>query len=295
MNEPIRHHYIPQFILKNFCFDDNGDTYYYDKKLEKVVIKKVRDTFMVENLYRDELNSPQCPTQIEYDLAVYESEIAQIIRKKFLLENEITLTLEEDAKLRLFFAIMGFRAKRIKERFADEFTKETKEMYAPYHTNDDFEDFWKRNLSYIVKCRSVEEVFNHNGIAPPIKLFFHRDTCGILGLYFVVIECKGDETFLIGDTYPVVFSSELPDGVPIQLYSAFPISPNRTIILATNGAHYVKRDVLGFRQCVFLPPKINEDNSYTIRVKKVFDEEVKQINQGVINEAVEGYCFKSIK
>ena len=120
MNEPIRHHYIPQFILKNFCFDDDGDTYYYDKKLEKVVIKKVRDTFMVENLYRDELNFPQHPTQIEYDLAVYESEISQIIRKKFLFENEITLTLEEDAKLRLFFAIMGFRAKRVKERFAHE-------------------------------------------------------------------------------------------------------------------------------------------------------------------------------
>lgn len=25
MNEPKRHHYIPQFILRNFCFDDNNN------------------------------------------------------------------------------------------------------------------------------------------------------------------------------------------------------------------------------------------------------------------------------
>ena len=29
--EPIRHHYIPQFILKNFCFEERR-LYYFDKQ-----------------------------------------------------------------------------------------------------------------------------------------------------------------------------------------------------------------------------------------------------------------------
>lgn len=33
--EPIKHHYIPQFILRNFCFDDGSHLFYYDKKTSK--------------------------------------------------------------------------------------------------------------------------------------------------------------------------------------------------------------------------------------------------------------------
>lgn len=55
--EPIRHHYIPQFILRNFCFNDRGDLFYYDKENSKTSVKNTRDIFMVRNLYRDEINN----------------------------------------------------------------------------------------------------------------------------------------------------------------------------------------------------------------------------------------------
>lgn len=100
--EPIRHHYIPQFILRSFCFNDRGDLFYYDKEDSKTSVRNIRDVFMVRNLYRDEINSPDEPTKIEKDMARFESEASRIITGKFLGRDEITITLEEDEKLKLF-------------------------------------------------------------------------------------------------------------------------------------------------------------------------------------------------
>ena len=104
-NEPIRHHYIPQFILRNFCFDDNGNVHYYDKNNNIYSVEQTRDVFMSKHLYRDEINSPDNPTKLEHDLAVYENEVSIIIKNKCLKCTEFTLDMKEDAKLRLFFAI----------------------------------------------------------------------------------------------------------------------------------------------------------------------------------------------
>ena len=98
--EPIRHHYIPQFILKNFCFEDRR-LYYFDKQTSCVSIKDTRDVFMARNLYRDEINYAADPVKIEKDLAEYEREIAQIIRERFLDGREIFITPQEDAKLKI--------------------------------------------------------------------------------------------------------------------------------------------------------------------------------------------------
>ena len=103
--EPIRHHYIPQFILKNFCFKERH-LYYFDKQTGCTSVKDTRDVFMARNLYRDEINYAADPVKIEKDLAEYEREIAQIIRERFLDGREIFITPQEDAKLKLFFAII---------------------------------------------------------------------------------------------------------------------------------------------------------------------------------------------
>ena len=39
-NVPIKHHYVPQFMLKNFCFKDKL-LYYYDKVKSITLIKKL--------------------------------------------------------------------------------------------------------------------------------------------------------------------------------------------------------------------------------------------------------------
>ena len=123
--EPIRHHYVPQFILRNFC-DNQGLLHYYEKNTGILMYKQPRDVFMEKNLYRDELNHPKNPTKIEADLARYEGEIAKIIDNKFGASDRIVLTVEEESKLKLFFAIMGFRSANTKDLFGDNLLDESK-------------------------------------------------------------------------------------------------------------------------------------------------------------------------
>ena len=105
-SEPIRHHYIPQFILKPFCFEDNH-LYYYSKDNSTVVVEDIRDVFMVRNLYRDEQNSPENPVYIEEALSGMEREASGVIRT-FCNEKNIVLTKSQNDMLKLFFAIMSF-------------------------------------------------------------------------------------------------------------------------------------------------------------------------------------------
>ena len=65
--EPIKHHYIPQFLLKNFCFDDKGHLYFYDKVSKQISIKTTKDVFMTSRLYEDTINNPRGKTIVIRD------------------------------------------------------------------------------------------------------------------------------------------------------------------------------------------------------------------------------------
>ena len=122
--EPVRHHYIPQFILRNFACDcDKRVVCYYDKESQSVLEHEIREVFMERNLYRDEINCQDNPVQIEQDLSVYEREVAELIKSKFLDKRKIELTEEEDSMLKLFFAIMSFININAKEKFSDKLSK----------------------------------------------------------------------------------------------------------------------------------------------------------------------------
>lgn len=293
-SEPIRHHYIPQFILKNFCFEDRR-LHYFDKQTGCISVKDTRDVFMVRNLYRDEINCTADPVKIEKDLADYEREVAPIIKERFLTEREIFLTKEEDAKLRLFFAIMGFRARSTKLCFGEEISKQSKKFYKQYQADGNILDFWKRNLGYVVQCRSLEEVLNHPHIDDPIKTFFLRDTFGYFGRYIAVVETNEENTFVIGDTYPVVISGILDNGLPLIMYEIFPISSNRVVFMANNGVQGTPKGVLVLREFLFQPPKyIKETNMLRIRVRKLCTNEIQHINREVAKNASQGFAFRSL-
>ncbi len=293
MNEPIRHHFIPQFILRNFCFNNRGEVRYYCKKTETESIKNTRDVFMTRNLYRDEINTPGDPTKLEREFAEFEREVSLIVKSKLLSEDEITLSMEEDGILRLFFALMGFRSERVRTNFEKGLSKSSKEFFSRYQKNGDFLDFWKRNLRNAVRCRSIQEVVEHPGIDEPIKVFLVRDTFGYLGRYFVIAQRCESKNFIIGDAYPLVVSGTLPNGVSLELYSVFPLSPERILMMACRGADGAPRDALGFRQTVLMMPKMYEDGTYTIRKKRFYNEEVEHINGMIFKEAKTGVVFKN--
>lgn len=294
MSEPKRHHYIPQFILRNFYFDKNKNIRYYNKITNQVTVEQPRDIFMIRHLYRDEINSPDNPVKIEKDLANFEREVSEIINGRFLEENEITLSTEEEEKLKLFFAIMGFRAKRTAEFFENGLSKMGQAMYLKSQPDGNFSDLWKRNLMYLINCRSMDDVRNHPGIDDHIKIFFKRDTEGIFGIYFAVAERKEKPEVVLGDMYPTVVSGKLPNGLELPMYSIFPVSPDRVILMVNNGAYNTPPEVLAIRPCVITPPKNNKNGTKTIRVKKLYCDEIKTLNASVISEAQEGIVFKTL-
>lgn len=291
--EPIMHHYIPQFILRNFCFDDKGQLFYYDKKTSKTSVMNTKEIFMGKNLYRDEKNSSSNPTKIERDLAVFECEVSQIIKDKFLALNEIMLSYEEHEKLKLFFALMGLRSKNASEQFGLNASSDSKKFYSTYQKDGDLSDFWKRNLGYIVNCRSLTEVLSHNSIDKPIKIFMMRDIFGFIGQYFIIAERKGKEQFSISDAYPtVIYGNSI--GIRLHLYSIFPISPDRIILLASNGVKSAPRNIAFFSNGFLKAPQVNYNkNIITIFVKRLYDEGVKYINSNIFEGACEGWAFKN--
>ena len=238
-NTPIRQHYIPQFILRNFS-NDNKTIKYHDISENKNKTLEIRNVFMEKHLYNDEINYADCPQKIENDLSKYESEVAPII-KRFIENDSFLLTLEESEKLKLFFAIMAFRNKNVKKSIIN-YSNETKECFKKYQKDLNYVDFWKRNLGYLVNCRSLSEVLNHNKIDESIKIFMRRDCFGVAGTYFLLFEKRGDTSFIIGDAYPTDTRVENN----LHCYSYFPISPDRLILLVSSGVEYVQDGILNF-------------------------------------------------
>lgn len=223
----------------------------------------------------------------------FEGEISKII-KKMLIVDKVVLTKEDDEKIKLFLAIMGFRNHRTKYNFAEEMSSVSKDMYLQYQENGDFLDLWKRNLGYLVNCRTGKDVINHTEIDEPIKVFMMRDIYGVFGTYLVIVEKREEEGFVVGDTYPAVVTGTHANGWSLHMYSINPISPSRAVLLVSNGAEGVPREVLEFRSSILSKPKIHlEDGSVAIRVKKIYPEEVRVINNMTIHAAQKGYVIKT--
>lgn len=296
MKEPVRHHYIPRFILRAFC-DEKGCLSYYDLAEQRIEQKKTEEVFMARNLYRDTINYPDNPTKIETDLARFEQEVAPII-KRFLSEvEEVRLSLEEDAKLKLFFAIMSFRSENVKDMFSDSATDNFKDFYSFYQEDGNLNDFWKRNLGELVNCRSLAEVLQNPRIDPPIKLSIRRDTEGIFGMYFIPAEVRGGEDFLISDCYPAVFAGQSKDGIiQLNMYLVYPISPKKAIFLAANGVQSAPLAAAGFSKGFFRKPSYSHiDKTLTYRFRKIYEEDVKMVNDTMFENALEGVAFRDYR
>lgn len=291
-NIPINHHYIPQFILRNFAYKE--DRVIYQSVLTKKRSERyIKNTFSRDNLYKDKINNPDDPYKIEKDLSKFESEMGVIYKKILNAKSSFELTRDELNRFRLFLGVMAFRSALVK----DDFTKVegmSKELYKYFQKDENFVDFWKRNLGQIVLCRSIEEVTKSKTIDMPIKIFFLRD---VMGFYMTVLERRGEKDFVISDAYPSVQKIMFGDGkgfkglMPILYF--FPISPSRIIVLryygsvliVPNNKFLINPDLLDGPK----PATNNLDLHY--RIKKIYQSDVEKINNATIVEAKRGYII----
>lgn len=279
MNKPKRHHYIPQFILRKFCYEDE-ELWFYDIKTKVLESSSTRDIFMGENLYLDKSNGKDS-LEIEKEFGKYENEISQILDKQFYDQKNIYITKEEEESIKLFYALIGFRSKNAAEYFQTCKDENFISFYKNYQKDEDFDQLWKRNLKNLAKCRSYKQVKESPNIDDPFKLFMLRDTTGAMGSYLKVIEAQNDE-FVLTDAFPLVIYGLTPQGVPINLFEMFPLSPKRAILLIYNFVPLLvdyNDSILpkGF----FTKPEL-EDRKIKLYVKKTNDEYVRALNKKTV-------------
>lgn len=291
-NIPVRHHYIPQFVLKRFCYEGNK-VWYYDINEKQISSIDISDAFMKRNLYKDKINDYD-EMQIERDLAKYETEISKLLAEQFYDEKDIYLTEAEEDKIKLFYAVMAFRSKNASDFFKNTKTKEFIDYYNKYQPDGDFEAMWKRNLGLIVNCRSLKEVVTNPKIDEPFKMFMFRDTEEIAGSYLKIVESEGEE-FVLTDCYPLVKTGTNLNGIELILYEYFPISPQRAILVVSNISDYIALDYLQLRKGIFTRPEETDGEKYKYHVKKIKNEEVKMLNESTIPLAKIGVIIRNKK
>ncbi len=279
----IRHHFIPQFILRNFLnYNDKLD--YYDKINDLVVEELTSNVFMEKNLNFDVLNHPENPLWIEEELSFFESDIAPLI-KKLNNDDEIVLLKEEVFKLRLFLFIMMFRSKHVRNEFL-KFNNHDLELYKLFQDFDNSEDLWKKNLSELLKCKNETDLKKFKNINP---IILNKCLYNIINYYTTVIEKRGSTGFIMSDVYPVVYYRNIyQKEFPVCLLC--PISPYRMLVLNFMENDKIFKNDNVITKNFSYPPQPFDRKNYSIKliVKKVYEKEVKEINKIIYESAIEG-------
>ena len=289
--ESHRHHYIPQFILRNFSKRGDGFVEFYDLKKKTITNRPTEEIFLYNDLYRDE-NNKNDPTKIEDDLAKYENEIAQLFNKKIYKGSQIELTIEEEDKLKLFLTIMGLRNKKAKTVFGEDTDPRILAMYKPYLADNTLEDLWKKNLGVLVNCRSLQEVIDSKEIIDPFRHYVFLNTFGFFGTYLIIAERRGNEDFIIGDSYPSFQMAKTKDGLDLPMLNYYPISPDRVIILAVSDISNFQQSARQISETLFRKPTlINNGKALKYNVKKIYEDDVKFINSFAWMYARGGVAF----
>lgn len=306
VSEPKRHHYIPQFILKNFN-DENSQIYYWDIANKELQKRNTRSVFMNMHMYRDDNNYPNQPTIIESALADFECEISKIINGKLLEDNQVVLKRNELEQLRIFLSLLSFRSNLRMEQYKNNrFDNATRDVLKEF-SKEDFESLWKKELFELAKARSFEEIRLNQKIDPIIKMDFFND---LTGKYMTLVDARGGD-FIITDIYPTLEIFPLKVNANIHLHCIYPISPTRLLLL--NNTMFRKEvddpilnKMVSFSQIkgnMIIPPKnryvLNgvtlPNDEYIYKVNKIYDVDVQYITALQLNEAKVGVVFRDPK
>ncbi len=104
---PKKHHYVPQFLLKNFASSEREQIHVYDKRTEKTFCTHVRNVAAENGLY--DLQLPSGIVSAESSLSTVECAAANVINKLLANQNIQSLSGEDKIILGLFTAVQMVR------------------------------------------------------------------------------------------------------------------------------------------------------------------------------------------
>ncbi|BDP34865.1 TPA: DUF4238 domain-containing protein [Vibrio parahaemolyticus] len=116
-NEPKKHHYVPQFILKKFAQGKKKRIYVFDKRKLRFFASHVRDTGHENNFYQDDHLGYGSSTELK--LSSLESSCAPILDKIVQAESISDISNEEHQLICLFVAVQIIRTNHTREFLAE--------------------------------------------------------------------------------------------------------------------------------------------------------------------------------
>ena len=142
----VNSHYIPQFILRHFCVNNNIQ--YCDIERQKVERRTTKTVFSEQGYYPDKLEKDLCMK--------IESQFANLLNRKFIKERyRISLNSDEMLLLKKYLIISILRYKTDELEKGSSLRELTKEMLKI--PGDSFFD----NINKVLACSKKEELFRH--------------------------------------------------------------------------------------------------------------------------------------
>lgn len=306
-NEPKKHHYIPQFILRRFC-DENNKVLYWDLKEKHIFHRSTKWFFMNENMYRDEKNHPDNPTFIEKEFSKFENEIAELMIDKIIDKSEVSLSRAEMEKLRIFMSLLSFRSDlRMKQYKNKAFDEQTENVLKKYQPDGNYEDLWKKELSALLNCRTYQDIDNNKAIDPIIKTDFKNL---IDGYYMTVVDARGGE-FILSDVYPTTEVFKINQETNLHMHELYPVSPTRMLLL--NHIVFKKevnrrdplldsmKEVTRIKEQLLAQPKPEyvigpwqhtSEDLFVYKTVKIYERDLAYFNALFLNEVRNGVMFR---
>lgn len=304
----MKHHFIPQFILRNFANED-GQINYWDKKNNKLSKRNPKSIFMVENLYRDEFNHPTDPAVIEKKFAKLETEIATLFQEKVLNKNPITITRAENERLRKFLYLLSFRSSTRKQQYIDaNFNEATKLSLKDFVVNGDYVDLWLREIETILDLEEYRDIQQMQNVSWTIRTDFHSH---LLNYYMTFVTSRGQD-FLISDVFPTAEIFPITEGVNLYPHFMFPISPNlmlllNMVVVKPGNEHIpISKGMMMLSKIhgnLVNPPKAqykikgqySKNDEFIYNVGNVYSNDVDYLNALALNEVRKGFSFRDNK
>ena len=192
-------HYIPQFILKNFCVNDKIT--YCDLATGTCSPRNTRSVFSQKEYYPDEVEV-MLSKQVEYPFAnLYHNKLENA-------RNRITLTPDELFTIKKYLVIQSIRY-RYEDTAEDTSTRES--------LGTNFANDFISSLKAVISATYKDDIFEILNIDPmatftnteEINIPLWAEVKDVLFSYLVFVKCRGDEEFVIPDNGKAVIEGPM--------------------------------------------------------------------------------------
>lgn len=328
MASHVRQHFIPKFVLRNFCREkdklDNDILYVFNNFTFEIERQRTSDAYMIKNLY--DSNQFEDVKQLEIDLGNYlEQKVKPLFERLLLSKDKYEINRDELKLIKKYLLIQIYRSETNMTYYLSQNIKGKIELSeASLKPGEDKLDFWKREM-YTIIHNKWDYLISMKCDIESIRLFASEINQGHLCFFgtneeeFIIndlgkvsemipVEIKKEFEKQYIDTAASLSKSFLSKAREIAEYEIknktskletfmfFPISPNFSIVIARKhniGFGEIKHyeNSMTLHKMRFLPPL----NEYINKEVYEINNEILNLQSGSMNKEVASQLMNLFK